>query len=152
MKRFRFPLQPVSVLRAHREMRAREAFAAAVQAYLRADGELGAIRVRVAQFEAALEAGRRHRFSAAAEAQALAAYTRERSNESNAERAAAAALAAMEQRRDEYLVAHRDMEMVARLELKARAAHRLENSREEQAEFDDVAGRRSLTRKPLFSV
>ena len=34
MKRFRFPLRPVTVLRAHKELRAREAFAAAVHAYV----------------------------------------------------------------------------------------------------------------------
>jgi len=56
----------------------------------------------------------------------------------------------MQQRRAEYLDAHRRLKVVQRLEEKARAAHRLETAREEQAEFDDFAsrmiGRRSSLR------
>ena len=152
MKRFRFPLRPVAVLRAHREMRAREAFAAAVHIYVKSEEELAAVRSRVARFEAALFDGRRERFSASDEAQTLAAYRRERASEAETERAMIAARAAMQERRSEYLDAHRKVEVVKRLEEKSRAAHRLECNREEQAEFDDFAGRRAVaTRRPLFS-
>ena len=34
MKRFRFSLRPVALLRSHQELKAREAFGAAVQAYV----------------------------------------------------------------------------------------------------------------------
>jgi flagellar protein FliJ len=152
MKRFRFPLRPVAVLRAHREMRAREAFAAAVHAYVKSEEQLAATRARVAQFEAALFAGRRDRFSAATEAHTLAAYRRECAVEAETERAMIAARAAMQQRRAEYLDAHRKVEVVKRLEEKARGAHRLEANREEQAEFDDYAGRRFASRRTLFST
>ena len=87
MKRFRFPLRPVAVLRAHREMRAREAFAASVHAYVKSEEDLAATRRRVAQFEAALFAGRRERFSAAEEAHTLAGYRQECAAEVAAERA-----------------------------------------------------------------
>lgn len=151
MKRFRFPLRPVAVLRAHQELRAREAFAAAVHAYVRSEQELAAARERVAQFEAALTAGRTGSFSAAAEAHNLAGYRRECDAQLEAGKNVEKARAAMEQARIEYLNAHRRLEVVKRLEQKARLEHRLETNREEQAEFDDFASRR-LGRRTLFSV
>lgn len=149
MKRFRFYLQPVAVLRAHREVRAREAFAASVHAFVKSEEELARIRERVAGVEAGLSAGRRGSFSAADEAYAIAAYRRECAAEADSERAMNAARAVMAQRRAEYLDAHRKLEVVKRLEEKARRAHRQEAGREEQAEFDDFAGRR-VARRSLF--
>jgi flagellar FliJ protein len=149
MKRFRFPLRPVAVLRAHRELRAREAFAAAVHAYVKAEEELAGIRRRLVQFEAALFAGRRERFSAAEEAHTLAGYRRECAAATAAEKATVDAKSAMEQRRAEYLEAHRKLEVVKRLESKARLAHRVAEQREEQASFDDFAGRQASRRAAL---
>jgi flagellar FliJ protein len=152
MKRFRFPLQPVAVLRAHHELRAQQAFAAAVQAFNRADEALRMTRARVAQFEASLAAGRRERFSGSQQAEALAAYATERTAEAESERIMLAAQSAMNERRNEYLEAHRKVEVVKRLEAKARMAHRLGAAKEEQAEFDDYATRRFRTRRALISV
>ena len=152
MKRFRFPLRSVAVLRAHREMRAREAFGTAVHAYVKAEEALAEARARLARFESALFAGRRERFSAADEAQALAAYRNECVAEAETERALVAARALMQQRRGEYLEAHRKVEVVKRLEEKARANHRLDHNREEQAEFDDLALRRFAARRTVFSA
>ncbi|MCX6954715.1 MAG: flagellar FliJ family protein [Verrucomicrobia bacterium] len=151
MKRFRFPLRPVAVLRAHHEIRAREAFAASVHSYVKSEEFLNATRARVAQFEAALFAGRRTTFNPAEEAQQLAAYRRECTAEGEAERATFAARAEMDRCRTAYLDAHRKLEVVKRLESKAREDHRLEANREEQAEFDDFATRRAMRRSPLFS-
>ncbi len=152
MKRFRFPLRSVAVLRAHREMRAREAFATAVHAYVKAEEAIAEARARLARFEAALFAGRRERFSAADESLALAAYRNECAAEAETERTMIAARALMQQRRGEYLEAHRKVEVVKRLEAKARANHRLDHNREEQAEFDDLALRRFTARRTLFSA
>jgi flagellar FliJ protein len=146
MKRFRFPLRPVAVLRAHREQKAREAFALSVNAYVRAEEELNGTRRRLVQFEAALFAGRRERFSAAEEAHTLAGYRRECAAEAAAEKALIEARDAMQQRRTEYLEAHRKLEVVKRLEAKSRTTHRLAMNREEQAEFDDFAGRQAARR------
>ena len=52
MKRFRFPLRPVAILRAHHQARAREAFAAAVHAYVTAEEGLAAMRRRRCELEA----------------------------------------------------------------------------------------------------
>jgi flagellar protein FliJ len=153
MKAFRFSLRPVSVLRAHRELRAREAFAAAVHAYMQSDEELAATCARVAQFEAALCEGRGAHFSASEQARALAAYRRERLAEAEAESARQSAHQAMQQRRADYLEAHRKLEVVRRLEEKARGAHRLAAGREEQAGYDELAARRCGARRPtLFPV
>jgi len=141
MKRFHFNLRPVSVIRTHREMRARDAFASAVHLYVEAEEKLARVRERKADFEAALFAGRRGRFQAAGEAQSLAAYRRECIEEVETERAVFAARALMYERRAEYLEAHRKLEVVKRLETKARAAHRQAANREEQAEYDEFAGR-----------
>ncbi len=147
MKRFRFPLRPVAVLREHREVRAREIFAAAVHAYVLAEENLAATRARVAQLERALHASRDGSFNAAAAASTFASYRRECAAEVEAERATIAARSEMEQRRADYLEAHRNLEIVRRLETKARAKHRFETIREEQAESDDLAGCRFARRR-----
>ncbi len=149
MKRFRFPLRPVAVLRAHRELQAQEAFGAAVHKYVAAEQELSETRARVARYEAELFAGRRERFSAAEEARALAAYREECDAEVQVEKAMIAARETMNQRRSDYLEAHRKLEVVKSLEKTARDEHRLVTMREEQAEFDDFASRRA-TRRNLF--
>jgi flagellar FliJ protein len=149
MKRFRFPLRPVAVLRAHRELKAREAFALSVNAYVRSEEELNQTRRRLVQFEAALFAGRRERFSAAEEAHTLAGYRRECAAEAAAEKAMLEARETMQKRRGDYLEAHRKLEVVKRLEAKARATHRADTNRAEQAEFDDFAGRAASRRAAL---
>jgi flagellar FliJ protein len=151
MKRFRFPLQPVAVLRSHRESRAREAFAAAVHAYVRSEESLQLTRQRVAQLEAALFAGRQGTFNAAEETHNLTGYRREAAAEVEAERAMVAARGLMNQRRAEYIEAHRQLEVVRRLETKARAAHRVLTNREEQTEFDEFASRRASRREAPVS-
>jgi flagellar export protein FliJ len=146
MKRFRFPLQPVVVLRANGELRAREALGAAMLGLARAEEHLAITRSRVTRFATSLAAGRQERFSAAAEAQSLTAYRRECGIESDAERAMNVARTNMLQRRADYVDAHRRLETVHRLEAKARLAHQVAANRHEQAEFDDLAGRQASLR------
>ncbi|HYD84194.1 MAG TPA: flagellar FliJ family protein [Opitutus sp.] len=142
MKRFRFPLRPVAVLRAHQEVRAREVFAAAVHACVQAEEELARTRVRMRALEAALFSGRKETFRAAEAALLLSDYRRECAAEGEMERRVIAARDEMQKRRTDYVEAHRKVEVVQRLETKARTSHRLENDRAEQAEFDDYASRR----------
>lgn len=144
MKRFRFPLRPVTVVRAHQELRARERFAAAVHAYVEAQETLARTRVRMQALEASLFAGRAQTFRPAEAALLFADYRRECAAEVETERAVIAARDEMAKKREDYLEAHRKLEVVHRLEDKARALHRRECDREEQAEFDDYAGRRRL--------
>ncbi|MBA4137683.1 MAG: flagellar export protein FliJ [Opitutus sp.] len=151
MKRFRFPLRPVAVLRAHRELRAREAFAAAVHVYVQAEERLAATRARAAELAAALFAGRGGTFLAADAASAFRSYRAECEEVVQDERAMIEAKAVMNKKRDEYLEANRQLKVVERLEEKARANHRFETNRAEQAVLDEFAGYRSTTRRPVFS-
>lgn len=148
MKRFRFPLRPVAILRAHRELRAKEAFASAMQTLIASEQRLEAARERVARCGAALAAARTQTFTPAEASATFRAYRAESLAEANAARAATEARTAMEQRRQDYLSANRDLEVVKRLETKARAAHRAEGLREEQIVLDDFAGFRAARRSP----
>ena len=144
MKRFRFPLRPVSVLRTHRETRAREAFAAALHRHASARDDLRRIGVRMRALEAALFNGREKNFCPAEAALLLADYRRECAAESESERLVFVARDAAQKARLEYLEAHRQLEVVNRLEEKAKTAHRLENNKAEQSELDELAGQRRL--------
>jgi flagellar FliJ protein len=144
MKRFRFPLRPVGVLRAHRELRAREQFAAAVHAYVLAEEELGRTRERMRTLEQMLFHGRSATYRAAEAALLLADYSHQCHAEVETERGVIRARDEMQKKRSEYIEAHRQLEIVHRLEDKTRIAYRKDCEREEQAEFDDRAGRRPL--------
>ena len=143
MKRFQFPLRSLARLRAHYELSAREAFAGSVRVHANSEAELAKARERVTELEKILIGGRQGSFSAANEALNLGAYRGEQAAEAVAVKHRQAARVLMEQRRAEYIAAHQRLEVVERLEEKARAAYRLEVNREEQAEFDDLAGRRA---------
>jgi flagellar FliJ protein len=150
MKKFRFPLRPVAILRAHLEQRAREAFATAVHAYVVAEERLGSIRGHMAELESMLFTERRTCFDAASTATFFRAYRQECSLEMGAERDAIAARAAMQASRAAYLEAHRKVRIVGRLEEKARARHRVEAARAEQSELDELAGHRAR-HQPIFA-
>ena len=149
MKRFRFPLRPVAVLRAHREMRAREAFAAAVHAYVQAEEALAAARGRVNDLADVLFAGRSGRFLATDAANLFRVYRAECQAAMDAERRSIELRDAMQQRRSEYIDSNRQLKVVNRLEDKARARHRAENARLEQNELDEFAGYKAAHRPAL---
>jgi flagellar FliJ protein len=150
MKRFHFPLRPVAVLRANREERAREQFSAAIHAYVLAEEELARTRTRMRALESELFEGRSKTCRAAEAAQLLADYRRECEAEIQTERRVLAARDEMHRCRAAYIDAHRELEMIQRLEQKARTTHRRETDRAEQAEFDDRAGRRVHVRTALL--
>jgi flagellar FliJ protein len=144
MKRFCFPLRSVAALRAHEELRTRDIFAAAVHAYVQAEEELTCVRARTAALEAELHTGRDTLYRAVEAVSCLAAYRRECVAEMEAERTVFAARSAMNQRRADYIAARRKLEAIQRLEEKARRQYDREVGRVEQAEFDDLAGRRGV--------
>jgi len=150
MKKFRFPLQPVGVLRAHQELRAREVFAAAVHQYVQAEERLTALRKRVADLAEVLFHGRSTRFLAADAAALLRVYSSECNAVIVAEREVIELRDAMQKRRAEYIEANRRLKTVKTLEDKSRERHRIEVLRAEQAELDELAGFRSF-REPALS-
>lgn len=150
MKKFRFPLRPVAVLRAHRQARAREAFAAAVHAYVEAEEKFAALRARREELGAFMHDGRRAGFRAADEIAFWGAYRRVCKEEITGEHTVFATRAAMETRRQEYMAAHRAVKTVEKLEQKARAAHRRETDRADRAELDELAGFRTAHRQAVI--
>ncbi|HEX2860837.1 MAG TPA: flagellar export protein FliJ [Lacunisphaera sp.] len=150
MKKFRFPLQPVGVLRTHQELRAREMFAAAVHHYVQCEEKLAALRRKVAELAEVLAQGRSTRFLAAEAAALFRAYRAECNAVIEFEREVLEAREAMEARRQEYIEANRRLKIVRKLEEKARERHRLDVLRAGQEELDELAGFRAF-RQPALS-
>ena len=150
MKRFHFPLRPVAVIRAHKELLAREAFAASVHAYVKSEERLAETRARVGDLEKLLFAGRCERFVAADAAALFRVYRTECHAELETERSVIAAKEIMQTRRNEYIEANRQLKIIHRLEEKARDKNRIENARTEQNELDEFAGFRA-SRRPALS-
>ena len=142
MKKFRFSLHPVAVLREHRQARTREAFAAAVHAFVEAEAVLARKHNERQDLEIVMHDGRRATFKAAEEISFWDAYRKVCDDEAKCERAVVAARDAMEQSRQIYLEAHRAVKVVEKLEQKARETHRLGVEREAQLESDELAGMR----------
>lgn len=149
MKRFRFPLRPVAVLRAHRELRAREAFAASVHVYVQSEERLAAVRAKVAELGKLLADDRNGSFLAGDAATLFRVYRSECEAEMTAERAVIAARDAMNRSRADYLEANRQLKIVSQLEDKVRARYRAEMLHSEQAELDDFAGFRAARQAVL---
>jgi len=143
MKRFRFPLKPVATMRAHQELRAREELAASIHAFAQSAERLAAARVRVSELESILFACRRERLRAADEASFHQAYRRECASEVETHRKFVEARGDMEKSREAYLEANRRTKVVQRLEQRAVEAYRMEGLKSEQAEIDEIAGRRA---------
>lgn len=150
MKKFRFPLQPVGVLRTHQELRAREIFAAAVHHYVQAEEKLAALRKRTAELADVLFRGRSGQFLAAEAAALLRVYRGECQAIIEAEREVIEARDTMQARRHDYIEANRRLKTVQRLEEKARDKHRLAVLRSSQEELDELAGFRAF-RQPALS-
>ena len=152
MKRFRFPLRPVAILRAHHQARAREAFAASVHVYVAAEEQLARQRAQQLELETVMHDGRRTTFRPADEISFWSAYRRVCADVVLAERQVIEARATMEQRREQYLEAHRAVKIVEKLEQKARRVYRQELERESQIELDEMAGFRVARRLAATTV
>jgi flagellar FliJ protein len=150
MKKFRFPLQPVGVLRTHQELRAREVFAAAVHTYVQAEEKLAALRKRAADLAEVLFHGRSGQFLAADAAAHLRVYRSECEAVIEVEVEVIKARDAMEARRQDYIEANRRLKIVQRLEEKARTKHNVAVLRAGQEELDELAGFRAF-RQPVLS-
>jgi flagellar FliJ protein len=152
MKKFHFSLRPVAILRAHRQARAREAFAAAVHAFVLAEEQLALQRAHRAELETVMHDGRRASFRAADEVGFWDAYRRVCAEELVSERAMVEARERMEAARQVYLEAHRAVKVVDKLEQKARTTYRLDSAREAQGELDELAGLRVARRLSASTV
>jgi flagellar FliJ protein len=137
MKKFRFPLRSVATVRSIRELRAREQFSIAVNAYVKAEEYLQMMRARLTALEDVLRSSRAQNFRAGDEASFLEAYKIETTATAKASAEVEKARAAVETARQAWLGTRRDLKVVESLEQKARAVHRRTVEREDQAALDD---------------
>ena len=137
MKRFRFSLQSLKIVREARELRAREVFGAAVRVVNAADAHLSTTRREKADFERTLLAERGSSFRPADQAAFLQAHRRLITREQEAVVALQRATAERESRRAEWLNSRRDLRLIENLEDGARRTHRAAEDREAQLLLDD---------------
>lgn len=152
MKKFRFPLRPVAILREHHQARTREAFAAKVHLLTAAEEALSAKRAERGSMETLMNHGRRATFRPAEEISLWDAYRRICDEVGKAEGAVRDAQKAMEESRKDYLEAHRAVKVIEKIEHKARTEHRLDVEREAQLESDELAGMRVSRRLAASTV
>ncbi|HUG11276.1 MAG TPA: flagellar FliJ family protein [Opitutaceae bacterium] len=144
MKRFRFPLHPVAVIRAHAELRARESLADSLRACAAAEWHMESWQRRLSDAEARIAEHRIEIFNGADVASQLHAYRADCAASDEAAAALRDARAAMQKRREEYIEANRALKVIENAEARARQEHRNESARAEQAEIDEFAGRKSF--------
>ena len=137
MKKFRFPLRSVETVRSIRELKGREQFSLAVHAYVTAGEHLQMMKARLAALEEILRSGRAKTFRAGDQASFMEAYKNETTATTKSAAEVEKARIAMEAARQVWLGSRRDLRVVESLEQKARASHRREVEREDQAALDD---------------
>jgi flagellar FliJ protein len=139
MKRFKFPLQPVAVLRAHKRLKAQQGLAAAAAEVAKNEAQVAAAHARTVELEQMIAAGRSGPFRPDLQVSFLQSYGRERTAEAAAGKILDAARIEMAKRRQALLEAQRQVKVVSQLEVKARANYRAETLRAEQTEIDERA-------------
>jgi len=139
MKRFKFPLQPVAILRAHKQLKAEQAMAAAATEVTKNEAQVAAAHARTVELEEMIAAGRRGPFRPDLQVSFLQSYGRERTAEASAGKALDAARIEMAKRRQALMEAQKQVKVVSQLEAKARENYRAESQRAEQNEIDERA-------------
>jgi len=149
VKKYKFPLKSVAILRAHRELVAREALAAAGRVCTALEMRLNAARMCLNEMEQLRSAARSGCFRPADDVAFFHAYRAQWASEGDLQKQLAAAAAEADARRDACVEANREVKAIERLESTAVAAHRAAGFRAEQAEFDEHSGRRASRRRVL---
>lgn len=139
MKKFAFPLRSIATVRNIRELQARDAFSRRVNEFVSAEQHTEEMRRRLVDLESLLSSGRLEKFRAADQATFMAAYRDEMRLVADAEKKLGEARQAMENAREAWMAARRDVRIIENLEAKARRAHAREVERETQAAMDDRA-------------
>ncbi|MBE7538263.1 MAG: flagellar FliJ family protein [Opitutaceae bacterium] len=140
MRRFKFPLKSVIVVREAREARARDAFLAAVHAAIAAERELECLVAERASIERVLIAERQSSFRAAEQAGFLQSLHRVESREALARDAVRKAQEFREWQRQAWLEARRDVRLIEKLRTTALEKFRRDFEREAQRILDDHTG------------
>lgn len=137
MKKFRFSLSSVTVVREAREALRREVFAGALRDATEAERALQRVIEERAALAVALTASRAGTFRPSMQVAGAVAEQRVARNEGEARSVLSRARQALEQRRVEWLAARRDVRLLERLKERARERYRMELARVEQRELDD---------------
>lgn len=139
MKRFRFRLESVLGIRALAERSARERFGAAQQRLAAALAELRAAEAARLALADALAASRSGSFRPSDQVGGLLALQASQQAERDAGRRHTEAQGASQRAREEWLLARRKLQVIERLEERARRAHRDAADKAEQALLDELA-------------
>jgi flagellar protein FliJ len=138
MKRFRFNLEAVLSIRAVTERRAREHFGFAQAKVAEANQHLDQARYQRAALGEALATSRANHFRAVDQAGGMAALRLAERSELEATRLLNEAETARTRIREEWLLARRGLQVIERLEVRARQAHRLAADKLEQTLLDEL--------------
>ncbi len=152
MKKFRFTLSSVAVVREVREALRREVFTAAVRETTAAERALEKVIAERAALAAALAASRTGTFRPALQTAGLAAQQRVVQQEAEAASVLERARQTLEQRRADWLAARREVRLLEQLKARAKERHRIELARAEQRELDDRPSGTLLAAEPTISV
>lgn len=144
MKKFRFNLQTVVMLRDHRERLAKEILASYIAAHQRTVDQHRAATAHLAEASASVQSSRAGAFNPGEQAHLILGLRAAGESERAAADEVTKAAAEVSKWRDSYVVAHRNVEVIRKLETKARAHHRYESERETQNTYDDFAARRAF--------
>jgi flagellar FliJ protein len=148
MKRFRFRLASVRSLRELAEGRARENFGRAQKTVADATDHLRAAEQTRIQLTASLSGARATVFRPVEQIAGFGALRQAGQAEAEAARRLAAAQQSLAQARELWLASRRDLQVMQRLEERARLAHRTEADRAEQSLLDELAA--LATARPSF--
>jgi flagellar export protein FliJ len=139
MKRFRFHLESVKTVRNLGEQRAREIFAAELRNLVTADAFLREARAWRESLADATGGARTQIFRSGEQTAAIEALATAVVAEKNAEKRRDLADAALAEARTRWLGCRRELEVIHRIEARAREQHRDEAEKAEQAILDEHA-------------
>ncbi len=149
MKRFRFRLASVRSLRELAERRARENFGHAQQAVTEASANLQAAEQARLRLADSLAGTRATTFRPVEQIAGLGALRQAERAEAESARRLTVAQQNLAQARERWLAARRDLQVMQRLEERARLAHRTEADKAEQTLLDELAA--LATARPSFT-
>ena len=149
MKRFRFRLSSVLSLRDLAERRARENFGRAQQVVAEATTHLRTAEQARLQLTESLSGARAAVFRPIEQIAGFGALRQAERAEAECANRLTAARQSLAQARERWLASRRDLQVIQRLEERARLAHRTEADKAEQSLLDELAALASA--RPSFS-
>jgi len=139
MKRFRFRLESIRNLRDVAERKAREGFGLAQQQVLLAQQAVEAAEVRRSELNAAISSARAGSFRPSEQVSGLAALVQADREVAEAGRKLGEVEKARDLAREGWLTARRALQVMQKLEERARLAHREASDKAEQTLLDEIA-------------